>query len=134
MIIPRLFTDRQRVSIFFKYDLNSTIVSRSNDNDVFVTSSMRSIFKLTRNSFYQKRSFYNLFPLAELLRNGPGRQNEPILLSIMAFSRNDIARYLFVVCVDFIAVFLDLFEKKMGSIPYLIGLICTVFDSKQTFP
>ena len=72
MIIPRLFTDRQRVSIFFKYDLNSTIVSRSNDNDVFVTSSMRSIFKLTRNSFYQKRSFYNLFPLVELLRNGPG--------------------------------------------------------------
>ena len=72
MIIPRLFTDRQRVSIFFKYELNSTIVSRSNDNDVFVTRSMRSIFKLTRNSFYQKRSFYNLFPLAELLRNGPG--------------------------------------------------------------
>ena len=74
MVIPRLYTDRQRVSIFFdsrKYDLNSTIVSRSNDNDVFVTNSMPSIFKLTRNSFFLKKScLYNVFPLAEFFSNG----------------------------------------------------------------
>lgn len=127
-MIPRLYTDRQRVSIFFdsrKYDLNSTIVSRSNDNDVFVTNSMPSIFKLTRNSLFWKKSWlYNVFPLAEFFFKREerfSRQNEPILLSLMAFSRNDIARYLFVVCAELYSCFSRFIWKDNGIYSKMIS-------------